>query len=168
MSYDPIVQKPVDKANDDRVFHSAMDIAFRNAKASDVEEFKKFKIETLDDYYRYMNDFLKWVPTEENPAGNVYSHLCMSYFIVGQFPTSFHQDSIKPGQKPPWRWLTEWNIDYAKEMGRRRVEVARVAAFGERAVFVPMESMAQGFGGAVAAGMAASMGTQAVKPSAAA
>lgn len=58
--------------------------------------------------------------------------------------------------------------DYAKEMGRRRVEVARVAAFGERAVFVPMESMTQGFGGAVAAGMAASMGTQAVKPSAAA
>jgi len=45
---------------------------------------------------------------------------------------------------------------FAQEMGRRRQEVARVAAFGNKAVFVPTEAM--GVAAPSLAGMAAGMG----------
>src|SRR5712675_1880367 len=45
---------------------------------------------------------------------------------------------------------------FAQEMGRRRQEVARVAAFGNKAVFVPTEAM--GVAAHSLAGMAAGMG----------
>jgi len=52
--------------------------------------------------------------------------------------------------------------DFAQEMGRRRQEVARVGAFGNKAVFVPTESM--GVAAPVLAGMAASVGVDMAKP----
>lgn len=45
---------------------------------------------------------------------------------------------------------------FAQEMGRRRQEVARVAAFGDKAVFVPTEAM--GVAAPALAGMAAGLG----------
>ncbi|KAL6302729.1 band 7 domain-containing protein [Sparassis latifolia] len=50
---------------------------------------------------------------------------------------------------------------FAREMGLRRLDVARVAAFGDRTVFVPTEGMGAQMGGALAAGMAAGMGAEA-------
>ena len=45
---------------------------------------------------------------------------------------------------------------FAQEMGRRRQEIARVAAFGDKAVFVPTEAM--GVTAPALAGMAAGLG----------
>ena len=47
---------------------------------------------------------------------------------------------------------------FAQEMGRRRQEIARVAAFGNKAVFVPTEAM--GVAAPAVAGMAAGMGAE--------
>jgi len=49
---------------------------------------------------------------------------------------------------------------FAREMELRRVEVARVQAFGSRAVFVPSEAAGAQMGNAMALGMAASMGSR--------
>jgi hypothetical protein len=51
---------------------------------------------------------------------------------------------------------------FAQEMSRRRQEIARVRAFGNKAVFVPTESM--GVASTVLAGMAASVGVDMAKP----
>lgn len=48
-------------------------------------------------------------------------------------------------------------------MGMRRVEVARVQAFGNRTVFVPSDGPGSQMGGAMAMGMAAAMGSDARK-----
>lgn len=52
---------------------------------------------------------------------------------------------------------------FAREMELRRVEVARVQAYGNKAVFVPAEGPGAQLGNAMALGMAASMGAQATK-----
>ncbi|KAF5330719.1 hypothetical protein D9619_005905 [Psilocybe cf. subviscida] len=48
--------------------------------------------------------------------------------------------------------------DYAREMGMRRMEVARVGAFGSKTVFVPTEAAGAQMGNAMALGLAAGMG----------
>ena len=50
---------------------------------------------------------------------------------------------------------------FAQEMSRRRQEIARVGAFGNKTVFVPTESM--GVTAPVLAGMAASVGVDLTK-----
>lgn len=47
---------------------------------------------------------------------------------------------------------------FAREMELRRVDVARVKAFGSRAVFVPTEGVGAQMGGSMATGLAAAMG----------
>ncbi|KAL6302736.1 band 7 domain-containing protein [Sparassis latifolia] len=51
--------------------------------------------------------------------------------------------------------------EFAREMEMRRVEVARVGAFGERAVFVPTDGLGAQLGGVMATGMAAGLGAAA-------
>jgi regulator of protease activity HflC (stomatin/prohibitin superfamily) len=50
---------------------------------------------------------------------------------------------------------------FAREMEMRRMEVARVRAFGSKTVFVPSEAAGAQMGNAMALGMAASLGAQA-------
>lgn len=52
---------------------------------------------------------------------------------------------------------------FAREMELRRVEVSRVQAYGNKAIFVPAEGPGAQLGNAMALGMAASMGAQATK-----
>lgn len=47
---------------------------------------------------------------------------------------------------------------FAREMELRRMDVARVKAFGPRTVFVPTDGVGAQMGGAMATGMAAAMG----------
>ncbi|KAF9232973.1 hypothetical protein BU15DRAFT_90514 [Melanogaster broomeanus] len=52
---------------------------------------------------------------------------------------------------------------FAREMEMRRVEVSRIKAFGDKAVFVPSDGLGSQMGGAMAMGMAAAMGSEARK-----
>ncbi|TFK26379.1 band 7 domain-containing protein [Coprinopsis marcescibilis] len=56
--------------------------------------------------------------------------------------------------------LADANVvdQFAREMELRRIEIARVRAYGSKAVFVPSETMGAQMGSAMALGMAASMG----------
>lgn len=47
---------------------------------------------------------------------------------------------------------------FAREMELRRMDVARVRAFGSRAIFVPTDGVGAQLGGAMATGLAAAMG----------
>lgn len=48
---------------------------------------------------------------------------------------------------------------FAREMELRRMEIARVQAFGSKTVFVPTEGIGAQMGSAMALGMAAGMGS---------
>lgn len=57
----------------------------------------------------------------------------------------------------------EVHDQFAREMELRRVEVARVHAYGNKTVFVPVEGPGAQMGNAMALGMAATMGAQSTK-----
>jgi len=57
----------------------------------------------------------------------------------------------------------EVNDQFAREMELRRVEVARVQAYGNKTIFVPVEGPGAQMGSAMALGMAATMGAQSTK-----
>lgn len=52
---------------------------------------------------------------------------------------------------------------FAREMEMRRIEVERVAAFGNKTIFVPTDAAGSGVTGPMMAGMAAGIGANARK-----
>ena len=52
---------------------------------------------------------------------------------------------------------------FAREMEMRRVEVQRVEAFGERAVFVPTDGIGASAGGSMLTGLAAGLGADSAR-----
>ncbi|PIL30464.1 hypothetical protein GSI_07163 [Ganoderma sinense ZZ0214-1] len=120
MSYTPttaIVRELVDYFSENPEFKAAFEESFATAYATGLREFHTFKIHSVDDYLRYMDEYVHWIPSENLTGTNVYSHLCMFYFILDLPPVRDHQSPIDPSSHSPWRWLSEWLIMYAKEMG---------------------------------------------------
>ena len=99
-------------------FAKALDQSFDLAYVTGLEEFKIYNIHNLQDYLRYMDEYVNWLPTEDRTGKNVYYHICMFYFIIDLPPVRDHQSPIDPSSKSPWRWLSEWLIEYAVEMGK--------------------------------------------------
>ncbi|PIL30467.1 hypothetical protein GSI_07166 [Ganoderma sinense ZZ0214-1] len=120
MSYTPttaIVQELVDYFSENPEFKNAFDQSFLMAYATGLREFDTFNIHSVDDYLRYMDEYVHWVPSENLTGTNVYNHICIFYFILDLPPVRDHQSPIDPSSRSPWRWLSEWLIKYAKEMG---------------------------------------------------
>jgi phosphatidylserine decarboxylase len=99
-------------------FATALDQSFDLAYATGLEEFKIYNINNLQDYLRYMDEYVYWIPTEDRTGTNVYYHICMFYFIIDLPPVSQFQSPIDPSSKSPWRWLSDWLIRYAQDMGK--------------------------------------------------
>lgn len=75
-------------------------------------------IKSLDDYLKWINDLLYWVPTENRPGREVYNHLCKFHFILDQPPVLGLQNRIRPYDKaPPLTPLSAWMVKYANAMG---------------------------------------------------
>ena len=120
MAHTSIVQELVDYCNapenqDFKVqFQQAVDLALQTG----LEVFDKYGIKNLDDYFSYMDKYVYWVPSEDNTGTNVFYHICVFYFILDLPPLAQQQNPINPTTQPPYQWLSEWLIRYAKEMGR--------------------------------------------------
>jgi phosphatidylserine decarboxylase len=75
-------------------------------------------IQTLDDYLNWINDFLHWIPAENETGKEVYNHLCGFYFILNQPTVLELQDAIIPhDQMPALTPLSAWIVRYAQELG---------------------------------------------------
>lgn len=120
-TYSPIVQTLVNYFTENPAFKEDFNNSFTLARSVGLKEFDELNIDTVDDYIRYMEDYLHWVPFENGSAtkdgNNVYIHICMFYFILDMPPVRDQQSSIDPSTKTPYRWLSNWLIDYANEMG---------------------------------------------------
>ena len=81
-----IVQELVKYMSDNPEFATTFKQSFTLAYSTGLEEFQLFNIHSVDDYIRYMDDYLKWVPTEDRTGKNVYYHICMFYFIIDMPP----------------------------------------------------------------------------------
>lgn len=126
MEHSPIVQELVDYFNDNKndEFKKAFSKSFERAKNLDVEDFDTLKIASIEDYFKYMDEYLNWVPFEngdpelKKDGNNVYMHICMFYFILDTTPVNVYQSPIDPDTKYPYLWLSDWIIRYACTMGK--------------------------------------------------
>ncbi|VDC00406.1 unnamed protein product [Peniophora sp. CBMAI 1063] len=72
----------------------------------------------LSQYIKILNDFVHWVPVEDKDGRTVYSFLCLFYLLLDHEAVVKYQAPIKPGEIAPWLWLSQWVIQYAKEVGK--------------------------------------------------
>ncbi|EIW55138.1 uncharacterized protein TRAVEDRAFT_22906 [Trametes versicolor FP-101664 SS1] len=117
MSFD-VVQRLRDYLDEDPVFKAEFEEAFETAKSYGLPEFEEWGIATLADYLDYYDSFLKWVPSENKDGTFVLYHICMFYFVLDMLPLVRRQSPIHPSTHSPYTWLSEWIIEYAKEMGK--------------------------------------------------
>ncbi|KAF8334007.1 phosphatidylserine decarboxylase-domain-containing protein [Cantharellus anzutake] len=82
-----------------------------------IPQLKEFNIYDLESYLEFCESLLHWVPTETFDGKNVYYHLCLFYFILGQSPIDRLQTPILPTSKSLYTWLSQWIIRFAKAMG---------------------------------------------------
>lgn len=99
-------------------FEVAFNAAFKLAMQAGIPEFEQYDIRTFNDYLDFLEGMLTWVPTEDFTGTNVYYHLCIFYFVIDLPPIKFFQDPILPSSHAPWKFLSQWLIDFAKQMGK--------------------------------------------------
>lgn len=90
--------------------------AIKNAHKKRIPQIEH--IQNLDDYLAWIDAFLRWVPSENEPGREVYNRLCEFYFILDQHPVLELQNKVLPYDKaPPLTPLSAWMVKYANAMG---------------------------------------------------
>jgi len=75
-------------------------------------------VETLEQYYQWINDFLYWTPTENTTGNNVNDHLNAFYFIANQEPLFSLQNKVIPHNKAlVLTPFSAWLVKYAQALG---------------------------------------------------
>lgn len=68
--------------------------AFEKAKSYDVQEMDD--INSLDDYFDWLDANLTWIPVENKFGRAMFNHICKFYFILDQSPVKELQTPVEP------------------------------------------------------------------------
>ncbi|KXH48868.1 phosphatidylserine decarboxylase [Colletotrichum nymphaeae SA-01] len=92
--------------------------AVQSALGKIPEFMAKMGIEDADTFYKFANDMLKWTPTENVQAKDVYDILCLFYFILDQEPLLGKQTLVHPSSVGlPLTPLSSWIVVFAQLIG---------------------------------------------------
>ena len=90
--------------------------AIQNAQKAQVAELEG--IYSLADFLQFINNFVTWLPVENETGTVFYSKACTFYFILDQEPIVRHQNRVRPyAQQPELTPLSRWIVKYAQQMG---------------------------------------------------
>lgn len=91
--------------------------AYEKAKSYDVKEMDD--INSLEDYYDWLDANLRWIPVENKFGRAMFNHICKFYFILDQSPVKELQNPIEPHDKmQPITELSAWMKSYIQELGK--------------------------------------------------
>lgn len=91
--------------------------AFEKAKSYDVQEMDD--INSLDDYFDWLDANLTWIPVENHFGRAMFNHICKFYFILDQSPVKELQTPVEPHDvSQPLTPLSAWMKDYIRELGK--------------------------------------------------
>ncbi|KAH9897859.1 phosphatidylserine decarboxylase-domain-containing protein [Cubamyces lactineus] len=113
-----IVQQLIDYLDTHPDFAKDFRESFESAHRDNVAEFEEYNIHSFEDYLDYLDSFLNWVPCENKNGTAIYDRMCIFYYVLDKPPVNRWQTPIDPSSSPPWTWLSQWAIDYAKEIGK--------------------------------------------------
>ena len=75
-------------------------------------------INTKSEYLDKINEWLSWVPLENEEGRDVCNRICLFYFVMNQPTVKPLQDAIEPASiNVQNSWLVEWMHIYAEELG---------------------------------------------------
>ena len=93
------------------------DDAVKAAHNSGIVEMQN--INTTSEYLDKINEWLYWVPKENEEGRDVYNRICLFYFVMNQPTVKSLQDPIEPSAiNKKNSWLSEWMHTYADELGK--------------------------------------------------
>lgn len=70
-----------------------------------------------ENYYDYLDIIVKWIPTEQDYAQEVYYQLCKFYWLLDQPTGRELQNQKQEGRKEPGNDFTDWMVDFAVDWG---------------------------------------------------
>ncbi len=109
-----VVQELMDLIHENK-WEKKFNEAIKTAQKKNVPRIKH--ITNLQDYLIWINELLRWIPSEDEPGKEIYNRICEFYFILDQQPVLELQNKIIPyDQAPALTPLTSWTVKYAKAM----------------------------------------------------
>lgn len=115
MHYAPVVEELVSLINENG-WQDKFKEALQNVRRYRIETIDR--IETLDDYYAWLDSLLHWIPVENNYGTLVYETICKFYFILDQKPVIDLQNKIVPTDRmKPLTPLSAWMVKYVDSLG---------------------------------------------------
>ena len=124
--FHPIIKTLEDKIKSTSGWQSRFDAAVKAAHDSGIVEMKD--ITTVPQYLAKINEWLYWVPRENEEGRDVYNRICLFYFVLNQPSVKDLQDPIKPTAIHVRNsWLTDWIYQYSEELGKWLDEPASIA-----------------------------------------
>lgn len=117
--FSPIVQELIDMIAKNK-WEDKFEKALQACHDANTIEYENIK--TLDDYYQWLENSLKWVPVE-NPEGTaVYTAVTTFYYLLDQSPVKELQTPILPSklkgnEMPPLSPLSAWMRKYVTAFG---------------------------------------------------
>lgn len=115
VSYHPVVKELVEmiKAN---AWESKFEEALKIAQEANIAEMADIK--TVDDYLKWIDDLLHWIPKENTTGKAVYEYVCKFYFLLDQGPLLALQNKVAPYDRmKELTPLSAWMVKYVNILG---------------------------------------------------
>ena len=113
----PIIVELCNLINSEKGWTMAFDYAVKEAISVMTLTWRASKTLRLT-YCEYMNNFLSWIPTENEDGSAIYRKLCISYFILDQPALVGYQTPIHPASANQLLTrLSQWILKYAQTLG---------------------------------------------------
>ena len=133
----PVVQALEQKIKSTSGWQTRFDAAVKSAHDSGIVEMQD--ITTVPQYLAKINEWLYWIPRDNEEGRDVYNRICLFYFVMNQPTVKDLQDPIKPEAiNIRNSWLTDWMYKYAEELGKWLDEpesIAEVQTFKDSAPY---------------------------------
>ena len=114
--FHPVVQELIDMISQNG-WQSKFEEALKSCQKQNVIGFEDVK--TLDDYFKWIDAELKWVPLEDRYGKVVFEHVCKFYFILDQSPVKELQNPVTPHDKmQPLTPLSAWMRKFINAFGQ--------------------------------------------------
>lgn len=114
-TYQPVVQELIDLIEVNG-WREDFELAIRNARKYQVQDLDD--IHNLHDYLNFIDDFVHWIPTENQTGKVFYNKTCTFYFVLDQEPVKQYQNKVVPlDRAAELTPLSAWTVRYAKAMG---------------------------------------------------